>query len=264
MNTSSKIGMAMALLACAWLPGPAARAQSTPPAAAAAEPAASVVVELFTSQGCSTCPPADALLGRLAHDPRWQGRLVPLALHVDYWNYGGWTDPFSSADWSQRQRNYAKTMALTEVYTPQAVVNGRAVVIGSNEPELRRLLADAAARPTGSVELHLRRDGAKVETEIVASPPPGRAGDLDVMLAIVESGLETSVKYGENAHRTLHDDFVVRRLERVARVRGVARRDTVILRLERGWKAEQASVEVFLQDAATHEIFGGASAAVPQ
>lgn len=259
MKTTAKTGMmAVALLAGAVACGARAEAQSAP------EPAAgTVVIELFTSQGCATCPAADALLGRLAREPQWQGHLVALALHVDSWNYAGWTDPFSLADWSQRQRDYAKALARRELYTPQAVVNGREVGIGTDEAELRRMVAQAAARPVGRVELRLRRDGAKVAAEIDTTAPTGRPGDLDVMLAVVESGLETQVKYGENAHRTLHDDFVVRRLERVGRLRGAAGHERATVRLERDWKAERTRLAVFLQDAATREIFGAASAGVP-
>ena len=85
---------------------------------------APAVVELFTSQGCSSCPPADALIHDIANDPAMRGRVIPLAFHVDYWDSLGWRDPFSSVDWTQRQTRYARTMRLSSAYTPQAVVNG--------------------------------------------------------------------------------------------------------------------------------------------
>src|SRR5207253_2481720 len=80
------------------------------------------VVELFTSQGCSSCPPADRLLSKLAHDARYQGKVISLSFHVDYWNYGGWTDPFSAARWSDRQKAYAgRVFHSNRIYTPQVV-----------------------------------------------------------------------------------------------------------------------------------------------
>lgn len=226
-------------------------------------PESAVVLELFTSQGCSTCPPADALLSRLAREPQWRGRLVPLALHVDYWNHAGWVDPFSSVDWTDRQHAYSERIG-GETYTPQAVINGRRICVGSVEADVRRLLNEAASRSSGRVTLNLRRDGSKIIAEIVAAPPPGRTGDLDVMLAVVESGLETQVKYGENAHRTLHDDFVVRRLERSFKLGAAERKVTTTVRLPRNWNAENTGVSVFLQEPKTREIFGGVSAGLPQ
>ena len=92
-----------------------------------------VVVELFTSQGCSSCPPADALIREIAHDPALRGRVIPLAFHVDYWDQLGWRDPFSSAAYSARQADYAsKAFHGGDIYTPQMVVNGREALVGSN------------------------------------------------------------------------------------------------------------------------------------
>src|SRR6476646_10282347 len=99
-------------------------------------PRRAVVVELFTSQGCSSCPPADELLGRIARDPSLRGRVIPLAFHVDYWDHLGWRDPFSSPEWSQRQLDYVRAMHLSGAYTPQAVVGGAREFVGSNESQL--------------------------------------------------------------------------------------------------------------------------------
>lgn len=240
-----------------------ARAADAP--AAAAPSGHPVVVELFTAQGCSSCPPADHLLSKMATEPEWQGRLIALGFHVDYWNFGGWTDPFSSGDATDRQNAYLKTLPPGKgAYTPQAIVNGRTACVGSDERVLRQLLAEAAAAPAGKVELALKRDGSKVVADIVAAPPAGFSGSLDVAFALVEDGLETEVKAGENAHRTLHDDFVVRRFQRAFKLRGAEQRDSVSVRLERGWKPEHMRVAVFLQDPETRAIVGAASAAIPQ
>src|SRR6266568_4493610 len=91
-----------------------------------------VVVELFTSQGCSSCPPADELLRGIARNAALRGKVIPLAFHVDYWDHLGWRDPFSSADWSRRQMFYIRAMRLDSAYTPQAVVNGTKQMVGAN------------------------------------------------------------------------------------------------------------------------------------
>src|ERR1700681_1033381 len=102
-----------------------------------------VVVELFTSQGCSSCPPADRLLSRLQGDSRTAGTVIPLAFHVDYWNRLGWSDPFSSAAWSERQMTYAKALHSNRIYTPQLVVGGRAECVGSEERQVMRRIHEA-------------------------------------------------------------------------------------------------------------------------
>ena len=118
------------------------------PRSGAGEPGPSIsgdrvaVVELFTSQGCSSCPPADRLLSKLARDPRYQGKVIPLSFHVDYWNSIGWTDPFSSNRWSERQRVYAgRVFHSNRIYTPQVVVNGRSECVGNSEGEVTGRIA---------------------------------------------------------------------------------------------------------------------------
>src|SRR5881628_1225078 len=94
---------------------------------------APVVVELFTSQGCSSCPPADALIHDITNDPAMRGRVIPLAFHVDYWDSLGWRDPFSSAEWTQRQARYARTMRLSSAYSREFVGSNRAAMIAALE-----------------------------------------------------------------------------------------------------------------------------------
>src|SRR5579871_3134619 len=107
-----------------------------------------VVVELFTSEGCSSCPPADAVLARLKHDQPVEGaEVIALSEHVDYWNYIGWSDPFSSHDFSARQSGYARAFRLNEVYTPQAVIDGRAEILGSDQGRAEEEIARAARTP---------------------------------------------------------------------------------------------------------------------
>ena len=96
-----------------------------------------VVLELFTSQGCSSCPPADALLSRLRHEDFGGSTVIPLAYHVDYWNHLGWSDPFSSPRWSQRQNLYARALKNAQVYTPQLIINGAVQMVGSADSPIR-------------------------------------------------------------------------------------------------------------------------------
>ncbi len=213
----------------AWAAGlgsAGARASGAAPEAPRAGGHGPVVVELFTSQGCSSCPPADRLLSRLKHDRRLAGEVIPLAFHVDYWNRLGWSDPFSSSRWSQRQLDYAQIVFHSNrIYTPQLVVNGRSECAGSEERDVMRRIRDAfAVQPAGQVSLAapVVVDASSAAAGAGASAAgirvgvsarqlrPVAGGGLDVWVALTESGLTTAVGAGENASATLHDDQVVR------------------------------------------------------
>jgi len=177
-------------------------ALSAGPAVAAERP---VVVELFTSQGCSSCPPADALLATLADRPE----VLALAFHVDYWNRLGWTDPFSSVWATARQSAYATQMGSSQVYTPQAVVDGGRDVVGSDRAALDSAIADARRDP--SVPLTLTASDAALQVAVDPAAP------VDAVLWLVgfDDRHETSVRRGENAGHTLVDRNVVRSLARL-------------------------------------------------
>src|ERR1043166_2062754 len=172
-----------------------------------------VVVELFTSQGCSSCPPADALIHDIANDPALRGRVIPLAFHVDYWDSLGWRDPFSSAEWTQRQAHYARTMHLSSAYTPQAVVNGTREFVGSNRAAMSVALEKASnEKPRSDLTLAARREGNSLIATIDANIP---AND-DLLLAIVEDRVTTKIEHGENAGRPAPNRPIVRKLIRIA------------------------------------------------
>jgi hypothetical protein len=221
-----------------------------------------VIVELFTSQGCSSCPPADRLLSKLAKDPR----VIPLSFHVDYWNYIGWSDPFSSKSWSRRQEGYARAFRSNRIYTPQLVVSGRSQVVGSDESGVRRQIAEAlAAEPAGQVTVstEVSPDGPDGRLKIKAGAKLVRAtdGPLDLWVAVYETGLTTKVGAGENASRTLANDFVVRRLEKALTLPGTAGSadaGEVVLGVDKRWNRDRLGVAAFLQDPKTLAIHGAA------
>jgi len=228
------------------------------------------VVELFTSQGCSSCPPADRLLAKLAHDPKSQGKVIPLSFHVDYWNSIGWQDPFSSARWSDRQKIYgARAFHSNRIYTPQVVVNGRAECVGNDERQVMGKIGDALNQePAGRVTLALdplTPDGhltIKVGAKMAHNANSGGTGDLDLWVAVYESGLSTSVKAGENASRVLRNDRVVRRFEKALTLPAAAGSEKsaeIVLGIDKRWKQDAIGVAAFLQNPSTLAIEGAAS-----
>lgn len=177
-----------------------------------------IVVELFTSQGCSSCPPADALLVELARD---RPDVLALAFHVTYWNTLGWQDPFSFAGATDRQRRYAVTLGLDTIYTPQMVVDGRTDVVGSDRPAVWRALQQAASlRPTAT-SVSLARNGDAIDIAVGAGVGVGT-----VWLIGYDAIRRTAVAHGENGGRTLTEANIVRSFVPVARWTG----DTLNLR----------------------------------
>jgi hypothetical protein len=157
------------------------------------------VVELFTSQGCSSCPPAERVLTGLARDPK----LVSLAYHVDYWDYIGWRDTHGSRDNTERQRGYADSLRSGSVYTPQVVVNGRRDVAGTHEAEIRRAVTETAlggAAPAPVVTLALKGDRLRVSAE---GANPAAGAEVLLVLVTFDRWSETAIDRGENQGQTL-------------------------------------------------------------
>lgn len=199
--------------------------------AAAGEPSKStaaggpVILELFTSQGCSSCPPADKLLGKLAGAGRLGDReLVGLSFHVDYWNDLGWEDPYSSPRWTERQHAYARALGERRVYTPELVVGGAAGMVGSNLAAISSAIAKAERPALLAPTATWTRDAL----ELTVTAPAG----ADVFVAVYEHARTNRVPRGENAGTTSAHTNVVRRLERVA---AAGRRGTVEISLAATW-----------------------------
>lgn len=214
-----------------------------------------VVVELFTSEGCSSCPPADVLLTRLLKEQPVAGvEIVPLGLHVTYWDQLGWKDPASLPDATDRQQAYGRAVfGVDNVYTPQAVVDGRVQVVGSDEAALRGAIEKAAAQPHFPVQLSasVQSDGTVRANVTVGDIPADGHETLRRVLFITEDDLTSIVKRGENGGRTLHNDAVVRRIST----------SDAIGRLAPGWHRDKLHVIVIVQGTKTHRIY--AAAAVP-
>ncbi|MGE0715173.1 MAG: DUF1223 domain-containing protein [Alphaproteobacteria bacterium] len=177
-----------------------------------------VVVELFTSQGCSSCPAADRFLAELAG----RGDVIALSFHVDYWNYMGWADPFSRPEYSARQRHYKKAMGLRYVYTPQIVVDGAAEAVGTEQATVERLIREAADRPR-LVRPKLAADGMTVTVDLTARPD---APPAVVCLAVFDRLHATDVARGENAGRKAVNAHVVRAMPVIGEWAGEATRLT--------------------------------------
>lgn len=228
-------------------------------ATAPAETDHRVVIELFTSQGCSSCPPADRLLTALGREPG----VLPLAFHIDSWNYLGWRDPFSAREWTERHVTYAERLGDSVPYTPQAVIDGSATLVGNELKQVREAIAVAAARPAAEVALRLAPAAGAVETTVaVTLPEELRDRRWDVMAAVYETGLVTPVGNGENGGQLLHNDYVVRLLRRAGRLApgtAGAAPITVDLPLGKGWNRSNLGVAAFVQDPETLAIHGGAA-----
>lgn len=177
-----------------------------------------VLVELFTSEGCSSCPPADALLERLDRSQSISGaELIVLSEHVDYWNDIGWKDPYSSHEYSQRQSAYAAQFGLGTVYTPQMVVDGHFEFVGSDERRASQAIKEAAESPKAPVRLSL---GKATIVHVEAGPLPSvtRTQSAGVFLAVADNSDQSQVSGGENTGRTLQHVAVLRKLTRIGTV----------------------------------------------
>ena len=191
----------LSVLFAVLLPG--AGVSAAPVCTAQSAAVAPWVVELYTSEGCSSCPPADRWLSSV------KGRrdVVALTFHVDYWNRLGWTDRFSSPAWSQRQREVGARSGAGFVYTPQVLLDGR---------DYRRWPSLPASSQAALLTLRLQRDGNRFVAEVTRKP--GAPAALAGYWVVTEDGYETPVKAGENAGATLHHDAVVRELLPLASV----------------------------------------------
>jgi hypothetical protein len=236
-----------------------------------------VIVELFTSEGCSSCPPADAVLERLQQtQPVAGAEVIALSEHVDYWNYIGWSDPFSSAAFSARQGTYAQAFGQQDrVYTPQMIVDGQAEFNGSAMNKAIEAIAKAARSPKADVriaipETNTQKDDQKVRLNIrVKNLPPVDQGDVaEVILALTEDKLSSNVTRGENSGRKLTHTAVVREMRALGRVDPATKTfdSEKAIAIADGWKRDDLRVVVFVQERDHRRVLGAAvlNLAAPQ
>jgi hypothetical protein len=219
----------------------------------------SVVVELFTSEGCSSCPPADALLIKFHEQHREDGvEIIPLGFHVDYWNRLGWKDRFSSAAYSKRQEDYADRLKTDGPYTPQMIVDGDIQFVGNNAQGARDAIAQAAGRAAEADIALTHLAGDKLHVKVTS---PGK-GAADVLLAFTEDNLSSSVKSGENSGHVLRHAAVVRDLRTIGQLSGGSFETDVPLDVNRDWKRADLRAVIFVQERAVGKILGATAASL--
>jgi hypothetical protein len=247
LQKSCWVGCLATLAACTVSEPARVTVSATPEREATPASTAPVVLELFTSQGCSSCPPADRLLGELGR----RDDVVALSFHVDYWNDLGWDDPFSSPRWSQRQRSYGHELP-SRIYTPQLVIQGQQHLVGSNERAVHEAMARARAQPRVRLTASAKRTrGSRVEVAIDRD-----ARELRAVVALYERGHSTEVTAGENRSLALRNDYVVRQL-------AYARdSDVVSIEIDPSWTGA-LGVAVLLQDPSTMAIHAATKLPLP-
>ena len=255
------------LLVAAVLIAAGMGAQQRP--AAPSKPRIPVVVELFTSEGCSSCPSADALLASLdnvrptTRGPRRNSsseiEIITLGEHVDYWDHLGWKDSFSSPLFSTRQQDYGIAFRSGTVYTPQVVVGGRKDVLNLELRDLLAVIAEDSVAPRAETALRLDEDGT---LEVTVGKLPQGSHRADVLLAIAESGIETDVRGGENTGRKLKHTAVVRMISKLAELDPGTASEYVAqarINLRPEWKRANVKLVLLVQDRENRRILGAAS-----
>lgn len=229
----------------------------------------SVIVELFTSEGCSSCPPADEVLARLEKSQPVPGaEIIALSEHVDYWNDIGWADPFSSADFSARQNDYARAFDKDGVYTPQMVVDGRTEFIGSDFGKARSAIATAAQTPKAKITItHTPHASAvnhgtvSLSVRVTDIPSISANDKVEVLLAVTENELHSNVLRGENSGRKLNHTAVVRQLSVISSATEQPTKaltaDSTI-KIDSGWRRENLRAVVFVQEHSSRRMLGAA------
>lgn len=213
-----------------------------------------VLVELFTSEGCSSCPPAERLLDQIEKDQPYQNiEVITLALHVDYWDRLGWKDSFSSALFTRRQDIYSQKFSISSTYTPQMVVDGTSHFIGSRSDRAAEAITDQAKVKKGDVVLSL--ENGRLSVRLSKIPKHEQA---TIFLAFAEDALITDVAKGENSGKRLEHTSVVRELRSLG-VLPAGQNELNVeqpLQFQDEWKKENMKLIVFVQENASRKVIG--------
>ena len=232
-----------------------------------------VLLELFTSEGCSSCPPADEFLARLDREQPVPGvEIIGLEEHVDYWNHDGWVDPYSSPEWTSRQLQYVQRLKENTAYTPQLVIDGERSVIGAREREILQGVQESARRE--SVAVAARMNGPPTAGALKVEIRVEKIGDLEndvpeIWLAIAEKHLGSHVSAGENAGRQLRHSAVLRSLKKVGTVNAktdLRYNGTAEAKVSGDWKVDNLEAIVIVQEKKSRRVVGvtAIQAAAPQ
>lgn len=218
-----------------------------------------VVVEIFTSEGCNTCPPADKYLQKLAKEQPVDGvEIIALQEHVDYWNRHGWTDPFSSPQFSNRQRYYSVFFKLSEVFTPQMIVDGTRQLSGKTGS---RPIAEAAKDAKGKINLTVEKESGgilSVSVKVSGLPKITAADKTVLLLAVTENDLVSKVSAGENKGSTFRHMAVTRYLKNIGEVTGDKMTLAADIPLGKAWKRNDLGLVAFVQEIGSRRIIAAA------
>jgi len=235
----------------------------------AAAPAATVpvLVELFTAEGCSSCPPADTLLEKMIESqPASGAEIVGLGEHVDYWNRLGWKDRFSSAAFTARQQRYAARSKSDDVYTPQMVVDGQDAFVGSDINAARRAIEHAVTTPHAVVRIAQAVTANSVAVSVAVTGLPAlTSGDrADIVVAVIEDRLRTDVRGGENKGRSLTHAAVVRDMRTIGEASTAAGSAETKVQIATDWNRANLKLVAFAQERSSRRVLGTAVAALAQ
>ncbi len=213
------------------------------------------VVELFTSEGCSSCPPADAAVGRLKG---WEKNVFILSFHVDYWNNLGWKDIFSDPAYSSRQQEYGSFLHVSNIYTPQIIINGKVEFVGSDESRLRKTIEESILEiPEKEIHIKvLQETNHKIPVSV--SSDGYKNSRLDV--ALVQNYASDFVQRGENKGKTLSHFFIVRDFKVLPNPKDP---NTFFLDLPKGLQSSDCSIIAFIQDSKNGHIIAATGSSIP-
>jgi hypothetical protein len=228
-----------------------------------------VLVELFTSEGCSTCPPADVLLQKLeTAQPVATAQIIAVEEHVDYWNRDGWLDPFSSASWTERQQVYT-SIIKKDPYTPEIVVDGQAQFVGNSPKDSVIAIEDASRTPKTPITiLPMSRDAKGARFNISVGKLTGDVGNdqAEVWLAVTEDGLHSAVDRGENAGHRLNHTATLRYLHKIGNAQAndgnVSFSGDDFVKFNGHWIVQNLHAVVFVQEKKSRQVIGAASIAM--
>ncbi len=221
-----------------------------------------VLVELYTSEGCSSCPPADVLLESLQREQPVAGaEVIPIGLHVDYFNHLGWKDAFSSPSFTARQRSYSSVFGDDNVYTPQMVIDGEMAIPGIETDRIRHTITEAARKPHLQLRVAARAAGGNAQVTIGRPAAPSNAEKIQVLVAITEDDLSSTVTRGENHGRTLHHVAVARTVQVVNVLSERPSTEEKLVPIRKEWGPRLKAV-VWLQGMKSREVYGSASALI--